>query len=311
MGKTIDFHQTVLLPEAIEALGLRRDGRYLDATFGRGGHSGAILQSLGDHGALLALDRDPTAEAAAVRFSGDPRFTFRKQAFSTLSAAVNAEGWDGVDGILMDLGVSSPQLDNPERGFSFQFDGPLDMRMDPDSGLSVADWLADAELEDIANVLWQFGEERFSRRIARAIVEARQLQPLTRTGQLAALVADAVPTREPGKHPATRTFQALRIFINGELGELDRALVAAVNTLVHGGRLVVISFHSLEDRRVKRFMRDQARADTLPLDLPAAYVPRHGRLKLLGRAIRPSEAEVAANPRARSAVMRIAERYVA
>lgn len=303
-------HQSVLLVEALAALNLRPDGRYVDATFGRGGHSAALLAALGPEGRLLAFDRDPAAARCAVeRFGGDPRFAFVRAAFSQLAEVVAERGWSGrVDGILLDLGVSSPQLDDPARGFSFSQEGPLDMRMDPTAGSSAAEWLEQVGEIELGRVLAEYGEERFYRRVARAIVAARRQAPVVTTKQLAALVAAAVPTREPGKHPATRTFQALRIAVNDELRELRAVLPQAVRALAPGGRLAVISFHSLEDRMVKHFMREQARGREPPLDLPVTGLPTGMTLRPIGRAARPGAAEIAANPRSRSALLRAAER---
>lgn len=303
-------HQPVLCAEVLAALNLRPAGCYLDATFGRGGHAAAILAALGPAGRLLALDRDPAAERCAlIRFGAEARFAFVRGAFGRLAEIVAERGLEGrLDGVLLDLGVSSPQLDEPTRGFSFGRDGPLDMRMDPDTGISAAEWLARVSEPDLARVLAEFGEERFHRRIARALAAARQQAPITTTTRLADLVAAAVPTREPGQHPATRAFQAIRIAINDELGELRAALPQAMRVLAPSGRLVVISFHSLEDRVVKRFMREQARGREWPLDLPVQGGPEGMTLRLIGRAIRPGAVEVAANPRARSAVLRVAER---
>lgn len=300
----------MLQAEVVAGLNLQPAGCYLDATFGRGGHTAAILAALGPQGRLLALDRDPAAaQWARERFSDDPRFTFVQSAFGRLAGIVAEQGLMGrLDGVLFDLGVSSPQLDDPVRGFSFSKDGPLDMRMDPDTGMSAAQWLAWVEEAELARVLAEWGEERFHRRVARAVVAARQRTPITTTAQLAALIAAAVPTREPGQHPATRTFQAIRIAVNDELGELRAALPPAMDALAPGGRLAVISFHSLEDRMVKRFMRDQARGREWPLDLPIPGGPEGMTLRLIGRALRPGVAERAANPRARSAVLRVAER---
>ncbi|HEY5791039.1 MAG TPA: 16S rRNA (cytosine(1402)-N(4))-methyltransferase RsmH [Gammaproteobacteria bacterium] len=306
------LHRPVLLAEVLLALQVRPDGCYLDGTFGRGGHSRAILAQLGPAGRLLALDKDPDAVAAGQRLA-DRRFTIERGSFAAMGAMLQRYGLAGaLDGILLDLGVSSPQLDDPARGFSFLHDGPLDMRMDPDAGDSAAAWLARAEAEEIADVLWRYGEERHSRRIARAIVAARQQAPLLRTGQLAALVAGAVPRREPGKHPATRTFQALRIHLNRELDELRDGLGAAHAALAPGGRLAVISFHSLEDRIVKRYLRDCSRPrDDLPRDLPVQVTARPATLRLVGKPVHPQPQETAANPRARSAVLRVAERLAA
>jgi 16S rRNA (cytosine1402-N4)-methyltransferase len=304
-------HRTVLLEGAVEALRIRVGGRYVDATFGRGGHSREILSRLNQAGRLLALDRDPEAIAAAQELS-DPRFTAIHAGFGDLRAVVVRAGWGGVDGVLVDLGVSSPQIDSAERGFSFRFDGPLDMRMDTSRGQTAAEWLAQASEAEIGEVIRRHGEERFAKQIARAIVAARSSGPVDRTRQLAEIVAKAVPTREPHQDPATRTFQALRIHINKELEELEVMLPQCVELLNDGGRLVVISFHSLEDRIVKQFMRAQSRPDALPSRLPvrAADLPAP-RMRLIGKPVYPSEREIAANPRARSAVMRVAERIAA
>jgi 16S rRNA (cytosine1402-N4)-methyltransferase len=289
-------------------LGIRPEGVYVDATFGRGGHSQAVLSRLGAGGRLLALDRDPAAVAAGKTWR-DPRFSLVHTAFSALGEAVRSQGIDQVDGVLFDLGVSSPQLDEGLRGFSFRFDAPLDMRMDTTQGLTAAQWLNQAPEEEIARVVRDYGEERFARQVARAIVEARATTPLATTRQLATLVAGAVRTRERGQDPATRTFQAVRIFINRELEEIEAALPQAVELLKPGGRLVVISFHSLEDRLVKRFLRSESAGEQVPPEIPVlAARLRPGRLRLVGKAIRPSEAECRANPRARSATLRIAER---
>ena len=303
-------HQPVLLAEVLAGLNLRPAGCYLDATFGRGGHSAGILAVLGPKGRLLALDRDPAAEQCALaRFGTDPRFAFVRSAFGRTGEIVAEWGLTGrLDGALFDLGVSSPQFDEPARGFGFGRNGPLDMRMDPDAGISAAAWLARVETAELDRVLAEWGEERFHRRVARALVAARQRAPITTTAQLAGLIAAAVPTREPGQHPATRAFQAIRIAVNDELGELDAALPQVVRVLAPGGRLAVISFHSLEDRVVKRFMRDQARGREWPLDLPVRGGPEGMTLRVIGRAIRPGSGEIAANPRARSAVLRVAER---
>lgn len=301
-------HHPVLLQEALEALAVREDGIYVDATFGRGGHAAAILERLGPQGALYAMDRDPEAIAAAERFVGDHRFHITRGSFAMLGAMAQAAGIDGrVSGVLLDLGVSSPQLDDARRGFSFHGDGPLDMRMDPDQGESAADWLSHAGEQEIVRVLKEYGEERFARRIARAILAARQETPITRTGRLAEIISAAVPKREPGKHPATRSFQAIRIHINRELEELETVLPQAVDLLAPGGRLAVISFHSLEDRLVKRFMRRECKGEELPLDLPVTGTAQ-GRLRLVGKARTAGEAELRDNPRARSAVLRVAER---
>ena len=299
-------HAPVLRNAAIDSLAIRPDGSYVDATFGRGGHAGEILGRLGEQGKLVAFDRDPEAvAAAAVFFDADPRAQFVRARFSELLRHV---GPGSVDGVLFDLGVSSPQLDEARRGFSFLRDGPLDMRMDPDEGESAAAFLARADEREIAGVIARYGEERHAKRIARAIVAARESGPIDTTGRLAGIVAAAVPGREPGRHPATRTFQALRIHVNDELGEIERALPQAVAALKPRGRLVVISFHSLEDRIVKRFMRSASPEDPAWAGLPEMPAAARPRLKLIGRATFADEAEVARNPRARSAVMRVAER---
>ena len=306
-------HTPVLLDEVLAGLTVKATGRYCDATFGRGGHAAAILQQLGPAGRLCAIDRDPEAIAAgSERFAAEPRLTLVRGSFGRLEERVRAAGWEGeLQGVLLDLGVSSPQLDEAGRGFSFMQDGPLDMRMDNESGLSAAQWLARAGEREIADVLFKLGEEKFSRRIARAIVAARAATPIGTTRQLADIVAGAVPTREPGKHPATRTFQAIRIHVNRELEEVEAALPQAVNLLAPGGRLCVISFHSLEDRLVKRFMRREAQGDPIYAELPD--VPPHARprLQLIGGAVMPGDEEIARNPRARSAVLRVAERIAA
>jgi len=303
-------HTPVLVREVVEALALKREGAYLDATYGRGGHSRAILDHLGDAGRLDVVDRDPEAIAhARAAFAGDPRVRCVQASFSQLRAcAERGELATAYDGIVVDLGVSSPQLDDPDRGFSFLRDGALDMRMDPGAGVSAADWLAGAEEAEIARVLFRYGEEPAARRIARAIARAREQAPITRTGQLAAVIEAAIPRREPGRHPATRAFQAIRIHINGELDEIDAVLPQLVGLLAEGGRLAMISFHSLEDRRVKRFLREQARGDFWPPDFAVRADMLRPTLRLVGRAVRPGQAEVQANPRARSSVLRVAER---
>ena len=306
-------HTPVLLDEVLAGLAVKADGRYCDATFGRGGHAAAILGQLGPAGRLCGIDRDPAAiTAGRERFAAESRLTLVRGSFGRLEERVRAAGWEGeLQGVLLDLGVSSPQLDEAGRGFSFMQDGPLDMRMDNESGLSAAQWLARASEREIADVLFRLGEEKFSRRIARAIVAARAATPIGTTRQLAEIAAGAVPTREPGKHPATRTFQAIRIHVNRELEEVEAALPQAVNLLAPGGRLCVISFHSLEDRLVKRFMRREAQGDPIYAELPD--VPPHARprLQLIGGAVMPGDAEIARNPRARSAVLRVAERIAA
>ncbi|WP_153111893.1 16S rRNA (cytosine(1402)-N(4))-methyltransferase RsmH [Propionivibrio limicola] len=303
-------HQTVLLTEAVEALEVKPSGVYVDGTFGRGGHSRAILAHLGPEGRLLALDRDPQAIAVA-REINDPRLQVLHRSFAELGEAVREAGLAHVDGVLLDIGVSSPQIDEGERGFSFRFDAPLDMRMDTTQGETAAEFLANADLKEITEVIRNYGEERFAFQIAKKIVAARSERPLATTGELATLVRETVRTRELGQDPATRTFQALRIHVNQELEQLALVLPQAVDVLAPGGRLVVISFHSLEDRIVKRFMREQASADRLPKNLPLRSVDLpQPVLKLIGKAVKASEAEVAGNPRARSAVMRVAEKFV-
>ncbi|MEK9669386.1 MAG: 16S rRNA (cytosine(1402)-N(4))-methyltransferase RsmH [Gammaproteobacteria bacterium] len=302
-------HMPVLLHEALTGLCIRRDGIYLDCTFGRGGHSRAILAELGESGRLIGLDRDPSAVAAANDLAQkDSRFEIVHTAFSELEFALDTCSICRVNGVLMDLGVSSPQLDEAKRGFSFQANGPLDMRMDPTSGESAADWIARADADEIAHVLWVFGEERFSRRIARAIVESRDVEPIVTTAQLSKIVSDAQPKKDQNKHPATRAFQAIRLYINGELSELEQGLGAAVNRLEVGGRLAVISFHSLEDRLVKRALRDASRPPKGDPRMPLPENVAKPKLKLVGKAIKAGPDELSVNPRARSAVLRIAER---
>lgn len=298
-------HVSVLLAESVSALSVRADGSYLDGTFGRGGHSREILSLLSPSGQLMAVDKDPAAEASAKAFADDSRFKFVAGSFADISGFVS----DGsLDGILLDLGVSSPQLDDAARGFGFNGDGPLDMRMDTRSGMTAAEWIASAPEQEIADVIKTYGEERFAKRMASAIVKVRVDTPITGTRQLASIIAEANPKWEPNKHPATRAFQAIRIFINRELEDLELALSSMVDKLVIGGRLVVISFHSLEDRIVKRFMRDQARGVQLPRHVPVVDSDAGKTLNLIGKAIKPSDEEVARNPRSRSAVMRVAER---
>ncbi len=297
-------HVPVLLKPAVDALVTDPEGVYLDGTFGRGGHTQAILDQLGQGGRLLSLDRDPEALAAGQQMAlADSRLTLRRAAFADLAS--HSEGFVPLTGVLLDLGVSSPQLDNPARGFSFMADGPLDMRMDPDSGVSAAQWLASASEQQIATTLKTLGEERFARRIARAIKQ--HATPLTRTAQLAELVERCLPRGKPGKHPATRTFQALRIEVNQELEQLELALAAAFEALAPGGRLVVISFHSLEDRMVKRFIRSHGAAQG-NRRLPPGAASGLESLRPVGKAIRADDSECDANPRARSAIMRVAER---
>ena len=303
-------HITVLREEAVEALSIRADARIVDATFGRGGHARSILERLGPAGMLIALDRDPEAVAAARALAAeDPRVSVHERPFDALAGIVRELVPGGcVDGVLMDLGVSSPQLDDAARGFSFRQDGPLDMRMGADVHTSAAAWIARTSVEEMARVFRELGEERHARRIARAIARARAEAPIETTGRLAEIVAAAHPSWERDRHPATRVFLAIRLHVNDELGQLERGLEAAVEVLADGGRLVVIAFHSLEDRIVKRFMRDAERGDPVLRGLPLQGPDPSVRLARIGRAGRPSEAEVAANPRARSAVLRVAER---
>ena len=301
-------HHPVLLEEAVSSLKVRGDGIYLDGTFGRGGHSRAIMAGLLEQGRLFTLDKDPSAVAAGMEeWSDDPRFSIVQGSFAEMDRMVREWGIKrNLDGILLDLGVSSPQLDDPDRGFSFSRNGPLDMRMDPTKGVSAAEWLNEASERDMSRVFWEFGEERNARRIARSIVKVRQQQRLETTNQLAELIENTIGKREK-KHPATRCFQAIRIFVNNELGDLQTGLEAAIGMLRPGGRLVVISFHSLEDRLVKRTFREAARPGKIRRNIPAHpdWTPT---LKLIGKAIRPSEQEISANPRARSAIMRVAEK---
>jgi len=303
-------HLPVLFNEALEALHIRADGVYFDGTFGRGGHAGAVLDQLGESGRLLAMDKDIDAiRYAQKRFADDKKFEITQGSFAMMADVVNQAGLMGqVSGVLLDLGVSSPQLDNADRGFSFMKEGPLDMRMDTSSGQSAAEWLANAEHEVISDVIRDYGEERHHWKIAKAIVEYRQEQPLETTLQLAKLIESVVPGREKGKHPATRTFQAIRIYINRELDDLMKGLEQAVDVLEEGGRLVVISFHSLEDRRVKRFLREKSQGKRLPIDLPVQYEKTGAVLKLVGKAVRAGKEELERNVRARSAIMRIAEK---
>lgn len=309
-------HVTVLLDEAVNGLNIKPNGIYIDGTFGRGGHSRLILSQLNEHGKLIAIDRDPEAIKAAQAID-DPRFMIKHGPFSDIANYVEEEGLVGqIDGVLLDLGVSSPQLDDPERGFSFMRDGPLDMRMDPTKGQSAQQWLMTAEADDIAWVLKTFGEERFARRIARAIVERNhdaEAEPLTRTRHLAELIAKVSPVKDRHKHPATRSFQAIRIYINSELEEIEKALNGAMSVLAPEGRLSVISFHSLEDRLVKRFIRQNSKGPSVPAGIPLT----EAQIKLLGAAklrdlgkMKPSEREIEENPRARSSVLRFAARAV-
>ena len=306
-------HAPVLLEEVLAALDVKAGGCYCDATFGRGGHSAGVLARLGSAGRLIALDRDPQAVAAGrERFGADPRFAIAHAEFARLDEELESLGVaQALDGILFDLGVSSPQLDDAGRGFSFTRDGPLDMRMDPRQGPSAAEWLARASLEEIAGVIATLGEERFARRIARAIVARRSERPFERTADLAAVIAASVPTREPGKHPATRSFQAIRMRVNSELEQLEAGLEGARRRLAAHGRLCVVSFHSLEDRLVKRFMRRHASVDPMFAGLPAIPPAARPTLRVVGKPVHPSAAEIGRNPRARSAVLRVAERLPA
>lgn len=302
-------HQSVLLQEAVDALVADPAGCYVDGTFGRGGHSALILQRLAPQGRLLVLDKDPAAIAVATAMQeGDARLSVWHGSFADLQQAVAAQGWSAVQGVLLDLGVSSPQLDDPLRGFSFGKDGPLDMRMDTSRGRTAAEWLHDAPESEIAQVLWEYGEEKFSRRMAKAIVAARSRGPITTTLQLADIVKEANPAWERHKHPATRAFQAIRIFINDELRDLEAVLPAMLDVLAVGGRMVVISFHSLEDRMVKRFIRQMEKGDDFPPGLPVTADMLNPRLRSLGKPVQSGEAELEGNVRARSAVMRVAEK---
>lgn len=302
-------HLSVLLEEAVEALVTQPDGRYVDGTFGRGGHSRQVLARLGQRGELMGIDKDPEAIAVGEAMAAqDERFRICHGSFADVGEFMADAGWSAISGMLMDLGVSSPQLDDAERGFSFMRNGPLDMRMNPEQAPSAAEWLNTAKEKDIADVIWRYGEERFSRRIARAVVERRVEEPLATTRELAELVAAAVPKKEKHKHPATRTFQAVRMFINRELDDLELGLKAAAALLEPGGRLVVISFHSLEDRMVKRFMRDLARGPQLPRGLPVTADQAESDFRLIGKAVKAETDEVTDNVRARSAVMRVLER---
>ncbi len=309
LSEQVSPHITVLLQEAVDGLALKSDGIYVDGTFGRGGHSRLILSQLGPNGRLIGMDRDMAAYAAAQSID-DARFQIAHRHFSEIEEVLTQFGVDKVDGILLDLGISSPQIDEAERGFSFRFDGPLDMRMDQTRGKTVAEWLTTVSEKQLGEVIKHYGEERFAKQVARAIIKERENgHVIATTGQLAQIVASAIPKVEPGQNPATRTFQALRIFINQELEELSLILPKCLAALRAGGRLVVISFHSLEDRMVKRFIQNEALRDDLPSNFPikAKDLPQP-RMLAIGRAIKPSEAEVKRNPRARSAVMRVAER---
>ncbi len=305
-------HQPVLLQEAIRALAIRRDGLYVDGTFGRGGHAQAILEVLSSEGRLLGIDKDPEAFAVGSALAQkDKRFSMVQSSIENIAQVVAEQNWLGkVSGVLFDLGISSPQLESAERGFSFLRDGPLDMRMNPTVGQSAAEWLAQAKEKEIAEVLKIYGEERYYRRIARAIVHARSIGPIIRTRQLAEVVAQASPSRETHKHPATRSFQAIRIFINNELEELRAALGQVVAMLAVKGRLVVISFHSLEDRMTKRFFRQHSRGEILPPELPVRVDESRASLRIVDKPIWPTPEEISSNPRARSARLRVAEKLV-
>ncbi|HJP52109.1 MAG TPA: 16S rRNA (cytosine(1402)-N(4))-methyltransferase RsmH [Pseudomonadales bacterium] len=302
-------HESVLKQEAVEALVMKTDGAFIDCTYGRGGHSEMILDRLTEQGRMMVIDKDQAAiEHAIDKYGDDSRVVVVRGSFRNIADFVAEYDFQPLDGVLVDLGVSSTQLDQSERGFSFNQDGPLDMRMDQSRGQTVAEWLAVAEERDIIFILRKYGEERFARRIARNIVDVRRLQSITTTQQLVDIIETAIPRRDPNKHPATRSFQAFRIYINDELGELETLLEATVPLLVTGGRLVVISFHSLEDRIVKRFMRNMAKGETLPdrLPIPDAQIKRH--LKLVGKPVKPSAKEIERNRRARSSIMRVSEK---
>lgn len=304
-------HISVLLSEAVDGLDVKPDGCYIDCTFGRGGHSSVILSRLSEQGRLFAIDRDPTAIAAAKKFADDARFHIDHQGFAHLQSIAEKHNISGkVDGILLDLGVSSPQLDEAERGFSFMKDGPLDMRMDTSRGQTAAEWLAKADVEDISWVLKTFGEEKHAWRIANAIVDSRDETPLLRTGQLAELIKKTAPQREIKKHPATRSFQAIRMYINSELEQIEKALAASLDVLAEQGRLVVISFHSLEDRLVKQFMKKHSQAKKVPRGLPISdeELNKGKKLQLIGKKQKPSKTEVEENVRSRSSVLRVAQR---
>ncbi len=312
MKETFNEHQPVMLNEVIENFAIQPAGVYLDATFGRGGHAQAILNLLGPNGRLLAMDKDPEAIAyARTQFATDKRFMIQHGSFAEMAQFVGKQNLVGkINGILLDLGVSSPQLDDPDRGFSFKRAGKLDMRMDHSRGVDAATWIATIAEKELADVLWEYGEERFSRRVAKAIVIARAEAPITTTAELAAIIAKAIPAWQKGKHPATRSFQAIRIAVNKELEDLELGLKQGMEVLGIGGRLLVISFHSLEDRIVKHFMQREERGIEIPSDLPIKHVDIEVSFKRLGRAIKPSEKEIAMNPRARSAILRIGEKLL-
>ncbi|GAB1072280.1 MAG: 16S rRNA (cytosine(1402)-N(4))-methyltransferase RsmH [Shewanella algae] len=304
-------HLSVLLQETVDGLNIRPDGIYIDGTFGRGGHSRQILSRLGEQGRLIAIDRDPAAIEAAKQFADDPRFTIVHGGFGQLADYVEQLGLVGkIDGVLLDLGVSSPQLDDAERGFSFLRDGPLDMRMDNSQGETAAQWLARAEVEDMAWVFKTYGEEKNARHVARCIAADRDEKPFLRTKDLAGLIERITKHKERNKHPATRVFQAIRIYINSELDQIDQALEGALQVLAPKGRLSIISFHSLEDRMVKRFIRRHSKGEEVPYGLPVteAELNRSRQLLPIGKAMKPSDEEIAVNARARSSVLRIAER---
>lgn len=302
-------HITVLLEEAVDALSIRPQGKYLDGTFGRGGHSARILEQLSEGGCLVAIDRDHSAEQEALRrFGQDARFRFCRSGFADMKQCAQALNLDTFDGVLLDLGVSSPQLDEPARGFSFQAEGPLDMRMDQRDGMTAAEWINAAPEQEIADVFWRYGEERYSRRLARAIIRERQEQPFETTSRLAEVISAAHPRWEKGRHPATRAFQAIRIHVNRELEQVEQGLQAAFDLLAPGGRLVVISFHSLEDRLVKRFMKQCASLPELPRGVPVQDSGETPPARIVARKVRPGAAEVQRNPRARSAVLRALEK---
>lgn len=303
------MHETVLLHEAVEALNIHPSGIYVDGTFGRGGHSRLILEQLGESGRLIGVDKDPQAIATAKELAvQDKRFDIAHGSFADLPNYLKQRSIEKVDGILLDLGVSSPQLDQAERGFSFMREGPLDMRMNPEQGQSAEQWLASAKQEEIASVLKEYGEERYAKRIAGAIVRERAGRPITNTKLLAEIIKEAHPNWEKGKHPATKSFQGIRIFINDELSDLEALLNDALSVLALQGRLAIISFHSLEDRMVKQFMRRQAKGDDLPANIPVMESQLNKTMKLVGKAIKPSKAEVQNNIRSRSAVLRVAEK---
>lgn len=310
MSGNNNSHRPVLLDEVVEALAIKNDGIYLDGTFGRGGHAEQIMARLGSQGRLLAMDQDPQAvEVAQQKFAEDARFEITQQNFEKMEEFVASKGlMQKVDGVLLDIGVSSPQLDDASRGFSFLRPGPLDMRMNPQAGQSAAEWLASVDEYDLVTVLMHKGEEKFARRIASAIVAARQETEITDTVQLANIIAEAKPIKDKKKHPATKSFQAIRIHINRELEVLENALQASLNVLSIGGRLVVISFHSLEDRMVKRYFRDVSRGPQLPKDIPILAKDIEQPYKLVGKAIKPGKKELEENPRARSSVLRVLER---